>query len=107
MYLGLPIPPFHNCVLLTFFCDACFQWDDAPAKLLEHNIFQKFPSLIDECTPINWGLNTPQNVSIYLGASVCIYFCENCVPSDASVDMPKWLMMGAKGLSKKSCNILA
>ena len=60
-----------------------------------------------ECTPINWGLNTPQNVPIYLGASVCIYFCENCVPSDASVDMPKWLTMGAKGLSKKSCDILA
>ena len=56
----------------AFFADACFGWEDVPARRIKCDVLDKFPKLAPFCEPFNWKDHIPENVFMYLAASVSI-----------------------------------
>jgi hypothetical protein len=62
--------PFLHKGLQAFFSDACFKWDDGPARRMKRDVLDKFPELSPFCESFNWRDRVPAKVFVYLAASV-------------------------------------
>lgn len=66
--------PFLKQALVQFYIDAIFVWDDAPARLLQFDVLDKFPSLAEYCSDINWRYLASLSTFSYLTASVSAFY---------------------------------